>query len=290
MRLMIEHETRYRYDLAPVSVIEVLRLTPANSDTQSIRDWRIMVSGDAPLRKFEDAFGNINHTFTSAVTPDEDLVVTATGTVDTSSTNGVISGTRERLPLPVFLRETDLTLPTPDIVELGEEAKRGASGLLDTAHRLNGIINERVKFVTGSTNVATHASDALAAGEGVCQDLTHIILATARALGFPARYVSGYQFAAGQARDEHAGHAWAEIYVDQLGWVGFDPTAGGSTDETYVRVAIGLDHFSASPLRGATYGGAGETLAVNVTMDAGARRPGEPMKQSQTQSSQSQSQ
>ncbi|WMS43032.1 transglutaminase family protein [Acuticoccus sp. MNP-M23] len=290
MRLMIEHETRYRYDLAPVSVIEVLRLTPCNSDSQSIRDWRITVSGDAPLRRFEDAFGNVNHTFTTPVGANEDLVVTATGTVDTSSTNGVISGTRERLPLPVFLRETDLTLPSPEIVALGEEARNGASGLLDTAHRLNGLINERVKFVTGSTNVATHASDALIAGEGVCQDLTHIILATARAVGLPARYVSGYQFASGQARDEHAGHAWAEIHIEDLGWVGFDPTAGGSTDDTYVRVAIGLDHFGASPVRGATYGGAGETLDVNVTMDPGGRRPGNTGSQSQTQSSQSQSQ
>ncbi|MEM6849716.1 MAG: transglutaminase family protein [Pseudomonadota bacterium] len=267
MRLTIQHETRYSYSVPPTSVIEVLRLTPCNSDTQSVRDWAITVSGDAPLRRFEDAFGNVCHTFTGAVEGDE-LSIVASGTVDTSGTAGVMAGTRERLPLGIFLRETPLTEQTPAIRALADEARRdGGDSALAFAHSLNRLINERIAFVEGATDVATPAEDALAAGRGVCQDLTHVILAAARAQAIPARYVSGYQFEAGRARDKHAGHAWAELYIDDLGWVGFDPTAGTSSDDSYVRVATGLDYMSASPVRGAIYGGGGEALFVAVTMD-----------------------
>lgn len=289
MRLTIQHETRYHYETPPVSVIELLRLTPCNTDTQSVRDWAIVVSGDVPLSRFEDAFGNVNHTFTCAVGED-DLVITATGTVETTGNSGVISGGPERLPVEVYLRETDLTLPSPDLAALAAEARRTSDGSdLDCAHTLNRLVNERVAFTTGTTNVATTATEALVAGRGVCQDLAHVLIAAARLADLPARYVSGYQFAEGRARDAHAGHAWTELFIDGLGWVSFDPTAASSGSDAYVRVSIGLDYLSAGPIRGASYGGAGEELEVNVTMDEGPSWP--PRSSSRPEgSSQSQSQ
>lgn len=267
MRLSIHHETRYAYAAAPSSVIEVLRLTPYNTANQSVRDWRIDVTGDAMLNRDEDAFGNVTHTFTLA-SPGTELVIAATGTVETEPHSGVISGTRERLPLGVFLRETELTAPDPRIVALVVRARAESDGtVLDRVHRLNQLVREAMRFDEGVTTVATTAAEALAHGHGVCQDLAHVLIAAARADGLPARYVSGYQFAKGRARDEHASHAWAEIFVAGLGWVSFDPTAGLSTDESYVRLAVGLDYLSASPVRGAVYGGAGETLRVDVAME-----------------------
>lgn len=283
MRLTIQHETRYSYTTPPASVIELLRLTPCNTDTQSVREWRIDISGDAALKRFEDAFGNINHTFTAAV-PDGELVITATGMVETTGTSGVVSGGPERLPLGVYLRETDLTQLKPNLVALGAEARTASDGsTLDFAHTLNRLIHERITFDADATNNSTPAAEALEAGSGVCQDLAHILLAAARAEGVPARYVWGYQFADGRAREEHAGHAWAELHVEDLGWVSFDPSTGESAGETYVRVAIGLDYLSAGPVRGAAYGGEGEELTVNVTMDDGLHRPGSSSTQSQTQ-------
>ena len=287
MRLTIQHETRYRYRNAPVSVIELLRLTPCNTDTQSVRDWRIVISEDVPLRRFEDAFGNINHTFTAPITNSE-LVISATGMVETTGTSGVISGGPERLPVGVYLRETDLTMITPELAALAGEARAASDGSnLDFAHTLNGLVNERIQFDEEATHAATAASDALAAGCGVCQDLAHILIAAARAEGVPARYVSGYQFAEGRARDEHASHAWVELHIEDLGWVAFDPTAGASSSESYIRVAIGLDYLSAGPVRGAAYGGDGEELEVSVVMDDGSQRH---QSQSQGQGGQSQTQ
>ena len=59
---------------------------------------------------------------------------------------------------------------------------------------------------------------------------------------------------------QEAGHAWAEAYVENLGWVGFDPTNGMCTTDAHVRVAVGLDYLGAAPVRGTRFGGGGETL------------------------------
>jgi transglutaminase-like putative cysteine protease len=267
MRLDVTHATRYRYETPPVSVIEVVRLTPYATATQSVRDWRIDVTGDAVLSREEDAFGNVVHTFT-LVDPGEELAIVATGTVDIEPSNGVIEGARERLPLGVYLRQTALTRADEAVAALARRAGAASDGSpLDKAHALNTAVSEAVRFENGATDVATSAADALAAGHGVCQDLAHVLVAAARVEGLPARYVSGYQFAAGRARDEHASHAWVEIHVEGLGWVSFDPTAGTSATEAYVRLAVGLDYLGASPVRGAVYGGSGEQLTVDVSMD-----------------------
>ena len=268
MRLAISHETDYRYEQAPHSVIELLRLTPPSTANQTVRSWRIDVTGDATLRRAVDAFGNIVHTF-SVSSPGENLTISATGIVDTAPSDGVLRDARGPLPLGVYLRQTDLTEPSEGIRDLvgAARAKCGAEPL-ERAHALNTMVFETMTYETGRTTVATTAADALEAGHGVCQDLTHILVSAARADGLPARYVSGYQYLEDRPRSTHESHAWAEIFVDGLGWVSFDPTMGLSSTENYVRVAVGLDTMGASPLRGAVYGGLGEVLNVTVTVDA----------------------
>jgi transglutaminase-like putative cysteine protease len=113
-------------------------------------------------------------------------------------------------------------------------------------------------------------AEALARGAGVCQDHTHVFIAAARHLGFPARYVSGYlQAGAGEAPQE-AQHAWAEVRIPDLGWAGFDAANGISPDPHYVRVACGLDYEYAAPVRGSRRGGGGEDLDVSVEVGEAA--------------------
>ena len=71
------------------------------------------------------------------------------------------------------------------------------------------------------------------------------------AAGLPARYVSGYLLATEGETPEEASHAWAEIHVNHLGWVGFDAANQMCPDERYVRVAVGRDYRDAAPVRGA---------------------------------------
>jgi transglutaminase-like putative cysteine protease len=97
--------------------------------------------------------------------------------------------------------------------------------------------------------VATTAEAALTAGRGVCQDQAHVFIAGARALGIPARYVSGYLLIDGREEQE-AGHGWAEGFVDGLGWIGFDIANEICPDDRYVRVASGRDYRDAAPVKG----------------------------------------
>ncbi|MDU6750717.1 MAG: transglutaminase family protein, partial [Bradyrhizobium sp.] len=111
----------------------------------------------------------------------------------------------------------------------------------------------------------------------------HIFIASARAAGIPARFVSGHFLRSDGAVHQEAGHAWAEAYVPNLGWVGFDAANCICTTDAHVRVAIGLDYLGAAPVRGTRYGGGTETLTVKVKVEQ-VGRGGQSQSQSQRQS------
>jgi transglutaminase-like putative cysteine protease len=269
MRIRISHATSYAYDTPPTGVTQLLRLTPRNHEGQYVVDWRIDLSVDCQLHQHEDAFGNITHAFT-AEGPFRDLSVAVDGVVDTQDMHGLVQGAIERFPPALFLRETALTQPDAAIVEFAA-ATRGAAGAggdtLALLHTLLNELNREITFDTSPTQTATTAAESFALRRGVCQDLTHIFIAAARELGIPARYVGGHFHRADGVTAQEAGHAWAEAYVENLGWVGFDPTNGISTTDAHVRVAMGLDYLGASPVRGTRYGGGGETLKVSVQVE-----------------------
>lgn len=267
MRVRISHATSYRYDAPPKSVTQVLKLTPRNHDGQFVVNWRIEVSQDCQLHQHEDAFGNIGHVF-SAEGPFDELTVTVAGIVDTQDTHGIVAGAIERFPPSLYLRETALTAPDTAIVEFAEATRKEAGNdTLTLLHALMKGLNAEITFDTEPTGVETTAAEAFAGRRGVCQDGTHIFIAAARHLGIPTRYISGHFFRDDDVTAQDAGHAWAESYIDKLGWVGFDPTNGISPTEAHVRVAMGLDYLGAAPVRGTRYGGGGEKLKVSVNVD-----------------------
>ena len=106
-------------------------------------------------------------------------------------------------------------------------------------------------------------AEAFARKGGTGADLTHIFIGAAHSLGIPARFVGGY-FHQAEAGVEQSGHAWAEAYVEDLGWVGFDPANGFCPMDAHVRVAVGLDALGAAPLRGTRYGVGAETLEIAI--------------------------
>jgi transglutaminase-like putative cysteine protease len=269
MRIRISHATTYHYDTPPTGVTQLLRLTPRNHDGQYVVSWRIDLSDDCMLHQHEDAFGNITHSFT-AEGPFDKLSVTVDGEVETQDNHGLVKGAIERFPPALFLRETDLTLADPAINDFAETT-RSESGKditqLALLHELMKSLNREITFDTSPTQPATTAAEAFKLRRGVCQDLTHIFIAAARRLGIPARYIGGHFFRADGVTAQEAGHAWVEAFVEDLGWVGFDPTNGISATDAHVRVAAGLDYLGASPVRGTRYGGSGETLKVAVNVE-----------------------
>ena len=271
MRIRISHATTYVYDTPPKVVTQVLRLTPRNHEGQYVCAWRIDLSQDCQLHQHEDAFGNITHSFT-AEGPFDRLSVAVEGEVETQDTQGVVRGAVERFPPQLYLRETALTQGDAAILDFAEPLRAAGGDTLSLLHALLTALNREMNFDTDPTHVATTAAEAFALRRGVCQDLTHIFIAAARALGIPARYVGGHFWRADGVTVQEAGHAWAEAFVENLGWVGFDPTNGICAGEAHVRVAVGLDYLGAAPVRGTRFGGSGELLKVTVNVEQAAHQ------------------
>jgi len=272
MRIRIAHRTAYRYDKPATGVIQMLRLTPRNHDGQYVVHWQIDVSADCRLDQHEDAFGNIRHAFT-AEGPFDELVVSVDGEVETRNTDGVVAGAIERFPPTLFLRETPLTRTDDAIAAFATQAREAAGGNgLGLLHLMLERLHREMTFDPDPTHPATTAAEAFAIKRGVCQDLTHIFIAASRQVGIPARYVGGYFHRSDGVIDQDAGHAWAEAFVPDLGWVAFDAANGICATEAHVRVAAGLDYLGAAPVRGTRYGGAGEILSVNVRVEQSRRQ------------------
>ncbi len=263
MQLRIVHRTRYAYDNPVGYALQRVRATPVAGQTQRVIDWTLAFEGGREELRYTDHHGNDTRLLSVGGGVSE-IVVTASGTVETSDTAGVIGMQYGFAPLWLFLRQTPLTQAGEGVASLAD----GIEGrdTLERLHAVTAVIAERVAYRAGATNVATTAEEALAIGEGVCQDHAHLFLAAARHLKVPARYVSGYlHLDAGG--DQAAMHAWAEAHVDGLGWVGFDPANGISPDARYVRVATGLDYRDAMPVSGIRAGQSREELAVHITVE-----------------------
>ncbi len=280
MRLRISHSTTYRYEPPATGVIQIIRMTPGSHDGQYVAEWQIGVSTNSRLAMHEDAFGNVTHVISHGAIAD--LAILAEGLVETHDTGGVLRGTDERFPPSLFLRSTSLTEVSPVMAtfarELRSESEADALGFL---HTLMTQINEHMTFDEDPTNSGTSAVEAFTLKRGVCQDYAHIFIACARSGGIPARFVSGHFLRSDGMAHQEAGHAWAEAFIPDLGWVGFDPANCICTTDAHVRVAIGLDYLGAAPVRGTRYGGGLETLTVAVRVEQ-AGRPGQWQSQSQS--------
>ena len=260
MLLSVKHTTTYRYDALALYAIESLRLTPPSFDAQKVVSWQLSAPGIETAARFQDGFGNLVH-LTAYQGEYDSITIQANGVVETEDRIGVAKGLAEPAPVRVYLRETPRTAPDDAVRELAAKCNGGCT--LDKLHKLMHTVREAVTYEIGSTHSHTSASEALADGKGVCQDHAHVFISGARLLGIPARYVNGY-FLSGTPDPANAHHAWAEAWVDGLGWVGFDPANLMCPTERYVRLATGLDAATAAPIRGNRRGGQNETLDVVV--------------------------
>ncbi|TCR92006.1 transglutaminase family protein [Rhizobium sp. BK376] len=270
MRLKISHVTEYRYEEPTQFSLQRLRLTPLTGPGQRVLNWSLKVEGARTEVNYQDQFGNQ----VDLVSFDGEQVATrivSSGEVETEDLNGVTGPHTGFCPLWLFLRDT----PRTKAGKLVKELARSISGDSELAkmHTLMGEIHRQVEYRSGSSDTDTTAEEALEAKSGVCQDHAHIFIAAARHIGLPARYISGYLLME-NAVAQTATHAWAEVHIPGLGWVGFDPANNVCPDAGYVRIATGLCYRDAAPVSGMRIGTPGETLSVAVKVE----------NQSQTQS------
>jgi len=262
MLLRINHTTRYHYAVPASYALLQIRLRPITTPAQTVLTWSLDLEGADTQAQFSDQFGNLVDLV--LLQPNaNDVAISFSGEIETHPSSGVVGVHSEVMPLWYYRRQTVLTRAEVGITEVLKMLGTVEPGDVQALHRLSTMIRDRVTYETGQTDTFTTAETALSAGRGVCQDHSHIFISAAREIGFPARYVSGYLMMNDRV-DQDASHAWAEAFVEGLGWVGFDISNGISPDERYVKIAHGLDYGDAAPSSGVIIGAQQENLIVSI--------------------------
>jgi transglutaminase-like putative cysteine protease len=266
MQMHIRHETRYHYERPVKYSVQSLHLTPRRDPSQRALNWTIT----APGRRLEqiDAHGNISHLLTIEE-PHREIQIIVRGVVETSDTEG----RQDDGPLSplAYLAPTPLTAPNDEIRAFANSALHALTDPNERAQRLAEAVYNAVRYKTGTSDVQDSAAVAFSSGEGVCQDHAHVYIASARAVGMPARYVSGYLYT-GDTSDA-ASHAWVDVWLgNDIGWQSMDVTHQRPAVRTYCRLAVGRDYLDAAPVRGVRHGGGGEKMHATVLVAESAQQ------------------
>jgi transglutaminase-like putative cysteine protease len=263
-RFEIIHETRFEYS-GPISeTVMEMRLRPLDGAGQRCVDFQLEVEPRVKLGSYRDGYGNPVHYF-NLLRDHSHLRVSTRSLVETG---GEARPERENLVLD-FLRFRPPVVDVPGVRKLAARHRlpvtpepAAVEAALD---ELTLAISRDFVYDPAVTNVYSSVDEVLELRAGVCQDFAHLFIATARALGVPARYVSGYIYVPGETGvTEGASHAWAEAWVPGRGWLGYDATHPIRAGANHVRVAVGRDYRDAAPTRGVYVGAATGTMEVSV--------------------------
>jgi transglutaminase-like putative cysteine protease len=273
----VRHHTRFRYAKAIQENLMEVRMQPRTDESQQCLSFQLHLRPHARVAQYQDHLGNLIHQFDVPGLHSE-LAIRAEALVKVAS----------KAELPVALSEEDwqrldampmtqelwemrapshFTTATPALNALAVELAVGRhADPLTTVRCLNHILNQTFAYATQVTQVDSPIDDAIRQRRGVCQDYAHVMLALLRNyLRIPCRYVSGYLFHRQDDRSAaDASHAWVEVLLPALGWVGFDPTNDLIADERHIRVAIGRDYSDVPPTRGVFKGETASELSVSV--------------------------
>jgi transglutaminase-like putative cysteine protease len=272
-RIRIEHSTGYRYAAPVTSSYNEARLIPQTSPRQTTLEAVVRTEPVASTYRYWDYWGTQVTAF-DIHTPHTELVVTGRSVVQTGEEPPPAGGGPSWDDLRAdaladryveFIRPSAATGEIPELLDVARELAAGATpeAFVEAAC---GWVHDQLTYRPGTTGVHTSAAEAFEARSGVCQDFAHVALVLMRAVGLPARYVSGYlhpspnaevgQTVAGES------HAWVEGWVGQ--WYGFDPTNSVPAGDPHVVVARGRDYNDVPPMRGVFSGGESTSLGVTV--------------------------
>ena len=276
-RIDITHTTGYRYTDEVVASYNEARLTPQSTADQIMIAGRLEVQPAARLYRYWDYWGSLVHAF-DLHQPHRELVVTSSSTVETASTPSTVDPTAATwgdLDRPEvadrfyeYLARSTAVVPDDELTTVSAELRAAAATPGEAVTSVVGCVHDRLVYERGQTNASTSALEAWGAGRGVCQDFVHLALALLRAMGVPARYVSGYLH---PEPDADLGvtvvgesHAWAEAWLGE--WHAFDPTNGEAIGERHVLVGRGRDYHDVAPLKGIYTGAPTATPTVTVEL------------------------
>jgi len=288
VRVEIVHTTRLTYDADVVEGVMDVRLGPLSDVDQRWERYDLRVSPSGSVRRYRDGFDNWAHLITLA-RPHRHVEIISGGCVSTLLSDPFRLPDRAPAPLGPseladYLTPSELVPSTPALAALAERHRPARpEDTFDAVRELMAFVYNDFEYQKDVTSVSTTVDEVLAHRTGVCQDFAHVLLGLCRALGIPARYVSGYivasrqsqsqtlgtmtqsqGFDTGPSRGAGASHAWIEAFAPTHGWRGFDPTNNLLASEHHVKMAIGRDYADVPPTRGTFRGVAEEHLTVEV--------------------------
>jgi transglutaminase-like putative cysteine protease len=280
MLLEIRHVTDYHYERPVRESVMELWMQPQKSPRQRLISFELELDPRAQLFSYPDTFGNAVYHF-DVPQPHDALRIVARSAVETERPPALPEtldlGEWDRLRSDFvrgecfdFLKPHGFVAPSERLAAFVES--KGLDALrhrdpLTALRTLNTTLYESFGYDSDATTAESEIDVALKAGAGVCQDFAHIMLTICRGWGLPARYVSGYLFTDRKHQDRSdpdATHAWVEVFLPSLRWVGFDPTNNVLAGERHIAVAMGRDYADVPPSRGVYKGEADSHLAVAV--------------------------
>ncbi len=280
MRFDIRYRTVFTYTELVSESQNELRACPTSDECQRLLDYRVAVSPSARVVSFVDSWGTRVDAF-GVRKPHLSMEVVAEAAVET----------RPR-PLPTAAPNLS-ALERPDFVDAHYEFLQsdrntaGSRGVAEAARRqvelagpdvvgailaIQRFIGGSLRYEPGATTIGIEVERVLASGVGVCQDFAHLAIAMCRAVGIPARYVSGYLFTEDDQQGGDTGsdtvvvqtHAWIEAAVPGWGWLALDPTNGQPVGERHVKIGHGCSYDDVQPLRGVFLGPASSDVQPRV--------------------------
>ena len=283
----IRHLTRFRYDHPISESIMETRMHPRSDSHQHCLSFSLSVSPRCRVFSYRDHLGNNVQHFDIPGEHNQ-LVIVAESVVEvqeqpnipsflspdawSSLDNLIESGDYREMLLP-----STFALETPALVGLAQKldvVRRDDPLML--VHELNSRLYEYFEYVPSHTRVDSPIDEAILSGKGVCQDFAHTMIALLRHVGIPARYVSGYLYRSREDQDRStpdATHAWVDVLMPHLGWIGFDPTNNLVTHRRHIRAAVGRDYADVPPTYGVFRGKTASELYVAVHVEASEQPP-----------------
>ncbi|KAF7600447.1 MAG: hypothetical protein CGU29_01055 [Candidatus Dactylopiibacterium carminicum] len=260
MKYSIRHETRCHYDSPASYSIRKLRITPREEGGVKISRWE--VNTPARSSRSVDAWGNTTHLL-SLTAPHENVRIVVTGEVEIPDQGQALIGTDcDGLTLPIYLASTSLTQPDAALSALARTHLGRAPQHIADVLALLEALRAHLRPTPSGGEPLRGAAESFTRQAATLPDQVHVLLTACRAVGLPARFVSGYQL--GERVREHA---WAGIWLEAAGgWVSFDARRGELASGHQIRLAVGRDYLDACPMRSMHQGGGQEEVRVTVRM------------------------
>ncbi|CRK55510.1 Protein containing transglutaminase-like domain, putative cysteine protease [Alloactinosynnema sp. L-07] len=273
-RIRVVHTTGYQYEAPVVQSFNEARLTPRSDRRQNLVVSRIETTPPTRSYRYTDYWGTEVTSF-DLHAPHTELKIVASSVVETGDTVEPVDAAtwadlRDPIVLDRYAEFLEWTRYVPRHRELGKLARSMRKGRkpFEAVLAVSELVHDRLTYRRGTTGVHSSAVDAWDAREGVCQDYAHLTLSMLRAIGVPARYVSGYLHTKPEAKIGEAvqgeSHAWIEAWTG--GWWGFDPTNDVEIGPRHIWVATGRDYSDVSPVKGTYSGGAASAIEVSVAV------------------------